>query len=132
MNWVLVGVPYKSKGRDLLGADCWGLLRLFYIQEFGIVLPSYDEHYTDAFDKESVTGAIHSLKNDWIEVSEPKYGDAIKLRLAGHPCHVGVYLGNNEFLHTQNGHDSCIDRLDGIKWKNRVDGFYRHKLQYKD
>lgn len=132
MNWVLVGVPYKSKGRDLLGADCWGLLRLFYIQEFGIVLPSYDEHYTDAFDKESVTGAINSLKSDWVEVSEPKYGDAIKLRLSGHPCHVGVYLGNNEFLHTQHGHDSCIDRLDGIKWKNRIDGFYRHKLQYKD
>lgn len=133
-NWVLIGVPYRNKGRDILGADCWGLLRLFYIQEMGVMLPSYDEHYTDAFDKESTTEAL-TLKSElekWVKVDAPEYGDAVKLRLMGHPCHVGVYLGNSEFLHTQTGHDSCIDRLDGVKWKNRLDGFYRHKSRMKD
>ena len=132
MNWALIGIPYRSKGRDLLGADCWGLLRLFYLNEMGVLLPTYDEHYTDAFDKESTSGAIESFSQDWAKVDIPKYGDAIKLRLMGHPCHVGVYLGNNEFLHTQTGHDSCIDRLDGVKWKNRIEGFYRHKSQIKE
>lgn len=132
MNWILIGVPYKNKGRNLLGADCWGLLRLFYIQELGVMLPSYDEHYTDSFDKSSTEDAIKSFSQDWTKVDAPKYGDAIKLRLMGHPCHVGVYLENKEFLHTQIGHDSCIDRLDGVKWKNRIDGFYRHKSQMKD
>lgn len=131
-NWVLIGVPYRNKGRDLLGADCWGLLRLFYIQEMGIMLPSYDEHYTDAFDKESTESAIETFSNDWTKVDIPQYGDAVKLRLMGHPCHVGVYLEHAEFLHTQSGHDSCIDRLDGVKWKNRIDGFYRHKSRMKD
>jgi len=132
MNWILIGVPYRNKGRDLLGADCWGLLRLFYINELGVFLPSYDEHYEDAYDKQSTESAIENFSQDWNKVDVPMYGDAIKLRLAGHPCHVGVYLQNSEFLHTQNGHDSCIDRLDSVKWKNRIEGFYRHKSQMKD
>jgi len=128
----LIGVPYRNKGRDLLGADCWGLLRLFYIHEIGFLLPSYDEFYVDAFDKMATSTAIKEFSNDWTKVDIPQYGDGIKLRLMGHPCHVGVYLGNSEFLHTQTGHNSCIDRLDSVKWRHRIEGYYRHKSQMKD
>jgi cell wall-associated NlpC family hydrolase len=128
----LIGVSYRNKGRDLVGADCWGLLRLFYIHEMGVLLPSYDEFYVDAFDKMSTSTAIQEFSNDWTKVDIPQYGDGIKLRLMGHPCHVGVYLGNSEFLHTQTGHNSCIDRLDSVKWRHRIEGYYRHKSQMKD
>jgi len=128
----LIGVPYMNKGRDLLGADCWGLLRLFYIHEMGVLLPTYDESYVDSFDKMSTSTAIQEFSNDWTKVDIPQYGDGIKLRLMGHPCHVGVYLGNAEFLHTQTGHNSGIDRLDSVKWRHRIEGYYRHKSQVKD
>jgi len=128
----LIGIPYRNKGRDLLGADCWGLLRLFYLNEIGILLPTYDDLYVDAFDKISTSAAIQDFANDWVKVDIPQYGDGIKLRLMGHPCHVGVYLGNAEFLHTQTGHNSCIDRLDSVKWRHRIEGYYRHKSQIKD
>lgn len=123
----LIGIPYLNKGRDQsIGLDCWGLLREFYFQHFNIELPSYDDQYQDAFDKQSTESVIQNNYSDWVLVNNPQFGDAILCRLAGHPCHVGVYLGEGKMLHTQSGHDSAIDMIDSVKWKNRIDGYYRH------
>lgn len=124
---LLIGIPYLNMGRDPnLGLDCWGLLREFYHRYLNIQLPSYADKYQDSLDKESTQAAIENNYSDWVLVTEPKFGDAILCRLAGHPCHVGVYMGNNTMLHTQNGHNSGIEVIDGVKWKNRIDGYYRH------
>ena len=123
----LIGIPYQNKGRNPeQGLDCWGLLREFYREFMGIELPSYDDTYTDAFDRVSTSYAIDAHNNQWYRVTEPAFGDAVLCKLSGHACHVGVYLGNHQMLHTQMGHDSALDRIDGIKWKNRLAGFYRH------
>jgi len=123
----LIGIPYISKGRDKsIGLDCWGLLREFYFQQFNLQLPSYADQYQDSFDKASTELAIQSNYSDWVLIDTPQFGDAILCRLAGHPCHVGVYLGESKMLHTQSGHDSAIDMIDSVKWKNRIDGYYRH------
>ncbi len=122
----LIGIPYQSKGRvPETGLDCWGLLRVFYARYMGVWLPSYSDEYENAFDNASSSSAIENHINEWIEVSDPQYGDAVLLRLEGRACHVGVYIGNNQMIHTQAGHDSVVDRLDGMRWKNRIKGFYR-------
>jgi murein DD-endopeptidase len=36
-----VGIPYVAHGRDYAGADCWGLLYLFYRDVLGVQIPSY-------------------------------------------------------------------------------------------
>jgi len=123
----LIGIPYQNKGRDpAQGLDCWGLLRVFYREFMGIELPSYEDTYTDAFDRAATSTAIDAHQNQWHMVDRPKYGDAVLCRINGMACHVGVYLGNNQMLHTQSGHDSALDQIDGFKWKNRLAGFYRH------
>lgn len=123
----LIGIPYLSKGRNPeQGLDCWGLLRVFYREFMGLELPSYDDTYADAFDQAATATAIAANQNQWHMVSVPAFGDAILCRLNGQPCHVGIFLGNNQMLHTQSGHDSALDMIDGIKWKNRLAGFYRH------
>lgn len=124
----LIGIPYVNKGRDpSTGLDCWGLLRQFYREFMGIVLPSYTDEYEDAFDRTATVRAMDQhAPSCWIKVEEPRFGDGIRLRIDGSACHVGIYLGHSEMLHTQAGHDSVIDRIDGIRWKNRVVGFYRH------
>lgn len=40
-------IPYKHLGSSFDGADCWGLIRLYYATEFGISLPelNYPAHW---------------------------------------------------------------------------------------
>jgi cell wall-associated NlpC family hydrolase len=123
----LIGIPYQNQGRDpLVGLDCWGLLRVFYRDVMGIDLPSYSDTYEDAFDRATTSMAIHNHNQQWVRVSEPRYGDAVLCRIRGLDCHVGVWLGNNEMLHTNAGHDSGIARTDSVNWQHRISGFYRH------
>lgn len=127
MDWV--GIPYANRGRDIkTGLDCWGLLIEFYRRTLGIELPSYEAAYDNSSDMNQTVNAIKYEKKDfdWKKVASPAYGDAILLRVLGHPCHVGVYLGDGRMLHTLTGHDSAIESIEGYKWKNRIDGFYRH------
>lgn len=130
-----IGIPYVNRGRDIeTGLDCWGLLREFYKRVLGIDLPAYENSYDDAYDMNQTVQALRYERKDadWVKVNSPAYGDGVILRVAGHPCHVGVYLGNDQVLHTLTGHDSAIDRLDSVRWKNRIDGFYRHALRIKN
>jgi cell wall-associated NlpC family hydrolase len=41
--------------------------------------------------------------------------------------HVGVYIGNNQFIHSTEKKGVCIESLSSILWKNRIDGFYLPK-----
>ncbi len=124
----LIGIPYVEKGRDpAVGLDCWGLFRVFYQRFMGIELPSYGTAYEHAYDHVAMEAAINKdLPGAWIRVTEPQFGDGIRLRIDGKACHVAVYLGNGQMLHTQNGHDSAIDRVDSVRWKHRLEGYYRH------
>ena len=124
----LIGIPYAEKGRDQnIGLDCWGLFRVFYQQFMGIELPSFADTYQSALDHQAMAEAMNKhLPSQWIRVSEPEFGDGVRLRIDGNPCHVAVYVGNGQILHTQTGHDSALDRLDSVRWKNRIEGFYRH------
>lgn len=124
----LIGIPYLEKGRDpTVGLDCWGLFREFYARFMGIYLPSYEATYQHALDHAAMCAAIDAdLPSAWLRVTDPVFGDGVRLRIDGNPCHVAVYVGNGQMLHTQTGHDSAIDRLDSLRWKNRIEGFYRH------
>lgn len=124
----LIGIPYLDKGRDIeTGLDCWGLFRIFYQRHMGIDLPSYSDSYEHAYDHVAMVKTMEdNWPSSWIRVVEPEFGDGVRLRIDGNACHVGVYLGNGQMLHTQTGHDSAIDRIDSIRWKNRIEGFYRH------
>ena len=124
----LIGIPYLNQGRDKsVGLDCWGLLRVFYREHLGVYLPSFQDVYQDALDNVAVAAAMDAHQGTWVSVKRPVYGDAVRLRLRGDACHVGVYLGHGQMLHTQVGHDSALDRLDDPRWRHRIAGYYRHR-----
>ncbi len=131
--WVndYVGIPFKPMGRDRSGLGCWGLVYLVYRERFGLEVPSYAENYFTTNDGYEVGKLIAGeLVTKWTPVAPDaeKLGDAILIRMAGFPSHIGVVVEPDEkkFLHVYAGVDSCVGRYDSIQWAHRVTGFYRY------
>ena len=129
-SWVegYVGIPFKSRGRDVGGVDCWGLVWMVFRRELSIELPSYAADYLDACDRREIAALIAHEKPGWIQVpaGEERVGDLIHLRMVGEPCHVGIVVEpGQQFLHAREGTDSCREHYDYGVWKFAVLGFFR-------
>ena len=106
-----IGIPYKGFGRDFDGCDCWGLLRLVYLHELKIEIPSY---------------LTYLFKWNKILTDEEKPFDAISIRVMNKPLHVGLVVRKGKMLHTTPYlHSSCIEDYLTDNWRHRIVGFYR-------
>lgn len=129
--WVAsyIGIPFKAKGRDRDGADCWGLFRLLYLEQYGIELPLYLEGYegTDRADRKDVARLIASRPPEWrpVAAGDERLGDGIVLRMDGEEMHVGLVVARATMLHILEGINSTAERYDGPIWRQRVVGFHR-------
>lgn len=132
-DWIdrlgLVGIPFRSKGRDRAGIDCWGLFRLVQAERFGRVLPSWTEAYADACDRDDIARLIAGHIGPWrpLEAGLEGPGDGVLIRFMGRACHVACVVAPGWMLHIEEGVDSACERYDGIKWRPRVAGFHRYQ-----
>lgn len=120
-----IGVPFSDNKESFDGANCYGLVRLFYREELSIIIPSLDvpsDHSNRVF-----ATFLKQISMHWNKVEEPDYGDVVAMsQNLAHPKivqHVGVYIGNGKVLHTLNkinSHVSDIETLQPI-----IKGFYR-------
>jgi cell wall-associated NlpC family hydrolase len=126
-----VGIPWKDSGRDALGSDCFGLVRLVLLEQFRVDLPSYVGAYVSAHEREEVSSLIAghvATDGCWMPVAMPRAGDGIVLRILNRPWHVGLMVSPHAFLHVQETQGySTIERLDDSRWARRIVGFYRHR-----
>lgn len=120
-----IGLPYASNGRDENGIDCWGLVRLFYKQEYDIELPSYLDEYAGAYDAR-ILNMMASYKNNWARLESPEVGSVVLFNILGEPFHVGIYIGDGKFLHAREGRDSVIETIANVKWAKRIEGYYKY------
>lgn len=122
-----IGVPYVEKGRDLDGADCWGITRLALQDQFGLAgLPSYADNYESSMDRTSVAAVVESaLELGWKREEEPFAGALVIIQLAGRPWHCGTMLNARWMLHSLPRINSVCERIDGLTWARRIVGFYR-------
>jgi len=121
-----IEIPFKNKGRDFDGCDCWGLVRLIYHTEFNIELPSFVDVYKDANESKKISKAITENRSliNYKENEAPEYGDIVVFNIQKMPFHVGVYVGRGMVLHVMRGMNSACERISLGKLKGRVEGFY--------
>jgi cell wall-associated NlpC family hydrolase len=125
-----VGLPFAEHGRDRDGLDCWGLVRLAYAEQYGVLLPSYAEGYATTTDREEIPKLVSGeIASEWepITPGEEQEGDVVLLRVLGRPIHVGLILDPPRFLHVMQGVDACVQDYQGAMWNRRVLGFYRYR-----
>ena len=98
--------PYRSGGMSRKGIDCSGLVRMIFSQEFGIELPRTVKY-------QARKGRNISKKN-----LEP--GHLIFFKTGTRSRHVGIYLGNNEFLHASAKMGVIVSSLKNPYWAPRL------------
>lgn len=103
----LIGTPYRWGGASVSkGFDCSGLLFYLFRSEAGINIPRTT---TAMLKSKAKTVLRHNLKN----------GDAVffKHNGRGRIKHVGIYIGNNKFIHSpRTGKSIRIDSLSNKYW----------------
>ncbi|KAF3999604.1 C40 family peptidase [Glaciimonas immobilis] len=110
----LIGINYKYGGNTpQTGLDCSGLVRYVFKQALGIELPR--------------TSAELSHEGEKIDRDDLKPGDLVFYNtLKRSFSHVGIYLGDNKFIHApRTGSSVRVESMDLAYWKNRFNGARR-------
>lgn len=119
-------IGYRHGGRSKDGADCLGLMQMFF-RELGIALPDNDgkEYSSDWYrsdperlERELMTQGVAAPVNDL------KPLDMVYFRIGGAVTHVGVMVDRVHFLHLLIGRVSEISRMDWA-WRRRLVGARR-------
>lgn len=84
--------------------------------------------YKSTRDTKSLNKLIEDEALDWESIPEgqERFGDVIVMKINGRPLHVGMVIEKGRMIHIQQGINSCIESYNGVKWRDRVSGFYRH------
>jgi len=108
----LLNIPYKFGGNTILGIDCSGYVKKVY-GLMGVSLPR--------------TAREQFNEGQEIEKEDLSVGDLVFFRTyASFPSHVGIYLGNNLFIHASSkGKKVTIDNLDTPYYVKRFIGAKR-------
>ena len=100
-----LGAPYRFGGSTLKGIDCSAYVRKMY-EFFDVKLPR--------------TAREQSTVGVTIEKEELEEGDLVFFRTRRPIGHVGIYIGNNEFVHASRRSKGVrIDSLDGPYFQKR-------------
>ena len=123
-----INIPYRNKGRDFNGVDCFGLIWLIYKSELEIDLPDFTElNYHKNWYEEKEEFILDNFRKyegiKWKKVDKPyKLFDALIFynRCEGVIAnHIGLFIGGNKFLHVNEKNSSQVDRLNRY-WGKRL------------
>ena len=118
----LIGIPFVDGGRGPKGYDCWGCAQEVF-KRYGTSLPDYP---VSAMDAKLIADKIteEQQKEFWKEIKEPMAPCLVVFKLSCNSWanHVGVYIGDGQFIHAYIHSGIVIDQLK--KWKNYIVGYY--------
>jgi cell wall-associated NlpC family hydrolase len=107
-----MSVPYRSGGTGKLGLDCSGLAYVVYRDYDGTRLPI-------------TVSRLFRLENR-VEYDELAYGDLVFFKVNKRKVsHVGIYVGDGQFVHTSRSRGVVVDSLTDEYWAERYAGARR-------
>lgn len=143
-----MAIPFKDRGRDFAGCDCFGLYMLMLANEAGVALGEPDASH--GVNAKVAAGKIEAatISGDWIEVARGN-GAVVKRLAQKFDCvlmtahvhvgmavvaselHIGVALGKGKMIHTEYPAGCDWRSIDDETVVNRVRAIYRPKALTK-
>lgn len=119
-------IPYLHQGRTEQGADCFGLLRIFYKEELGIELPDFTEDYPRDWWLHSNYFLDLCVGYGFEESATAETGDILFFRNNGIKVgHVGIALTDGMFLHMSNAGAVISPFVSGI-YQRQLHSIHRY------
>ncbi|MFA6011079.1 MAG: NlpC/P60 family protein [Desulfobacteraceae bacterium] len=97
------GTPYRMGGNTMRGVDCSGFVKHIYNKLFSLDVPRSSREFMSTGQR--------------IDKDELKPGDLIVFSPRSYPSHVGIYIGNNKFIHASRNRGVSMADLDQRYWK---------------
>ncbi len=97
--------PYRYGSTGQSGTDCSGFVQAMYKKAFAIDLPRDSSNQV--------------LKGTEVSTSQLQAGDLVFFKINPHLRHVGIYIGNNSFIHSSTKSGVMISNMGMSYWKSR-------------
>jgi cell wall-associated NlpC family hydrolase len=110
------GIPFKYGGTTKRGFDCSGFVNTVYFNAFNIDLPR--------------TTTLMSKQGEKKSKSNLKPGDLVFFRPSRKYMHMGIYVGDGQFMHSSTSKGIIKSKLNNLYWKNKY-RFSRRILKLK-
>lgn len=143
-----MAIPFKDRGRDFAGCDCFGLYMLMLANEAGVALGEPDA--SRGVNAKIAAGKIEAacISGEWFEVARGD-GRAVKksaqkfdvvlmsahvqvgMAVIASDLHIGVALGKGKMIHTEHPMGCAFVSLDDADVSTRVKAVYRPKALLK-
>ncbi len=99
------GTPYKFGGTTKSGFDCSGYVQKVYKDAFQTTLPRTTKEMSKVGKK--------------ISKSKLKIGDLVFFRPTSRYRHVGIYMGNDQFMHSSTSKGVIVSDLNNVYWRKK-------------
>ncbi|MCJ2376653.1 NlpC/P60 family protein [Vibrio sp. ZSDZ34] len=105
------GVPYRLGGTGLNGVDCSAFVQAVFKDAYALALPR--------------TTAQQVKYGQRVDYNEAQTGHLVFFKTGRSLRHVGIYIGNNAFMHASTSKGVVISRLDNPYWASTFWQFRR-------
>lgn len=128
-----IGIPFVHRGRTKNGVDCYGLITLIYKSELGINLFDIETYQKKWYEKHNLF--INNYYRQWgkIDIDKLQVYDVILFSIGDSkliPSHVGLYIGEDRFIHCMENSSVIISKLYG-QWRKVFHSAYRFRQEEK-
>lgn len=105
------GAPYRLGGSSLNGVDCSAFVQVAFHNALNMSLPRTTKQQVKIGAK--------------LAYEEAQIGDLAFFKTSPNVRHVGVYVGNKQFMHASTSKGVIISRLDNPYWASKFWHFRR-------